>query len=135
MAYGANGSPARLAQKLPGARVAALAGTLRGWAVVHSAHVSPYGAVPATLVPDPAARADVHVLLVDPGAGAALDGTEPNYTRERLEGLDLEVDRLGRLTSADAYVSRWGPLLVDGRPVALGALPQAALREIVSRGG
>ena len=48
--------PARLADKLPGARVAALAGTLRGWAVVHSAHVSPYGAVPATLVPDPAAR-------------------------------------------------------------------------------
>ena len=135
MAYGANGSPARLADKLPGARVAALAGTLRGWAVVHSAHVSPYGAVPATLVPDPAARADVHVLLVDPAAGAALDSTEPNYTRERLDGLDLEVERLGRITRADAYLSRWGPLLVDGRPVALGALAQDELRAILSRGG
>ena len=126
LAYGANASPERLAAKLgSGARVAALAGALRGWAIVHSAHVSPYGAVPATLVPDAGAVAAVHVLLLDDPV--PLDVTEPNYHRRTLTGLDLEVERLGRLETVDAYVSKWGPLVVDGRPVPLGALTQEEL--------
>ena len=126
LAYGANASPERLTAKLgPSARVAALAGVLRGWAVVHSNHVSPYGAVPATLVRAEGAVAAVHVLLLDDPA--RLDVTEPNYHRRRLTGLDLEVDRLGRVESVDAYVSKWGALEVDGRPVPLGALSQAEL--------
>jgi hypothetical protein len=87
--------------------------------------------VPATLVPDPAAEAAVHVLLLDDRA--PLDATEPNYELATLRGLDLEVDRLGRLGAVEAYVSRWGPLLVDGRPVALGALSQADLHARVLR--
>jgi len=133
VAYGANASPERLTSKLPGVPVAALAGRLRGWTVVHSAHVSPYGAVPATLVPARGATADVHVLLL--GDRAALDATEPNYTRERLTGVDLHADRLGRLTEVEAYLSRWGPLRADGRHVPLGALSQRALRDLVLRGG
>ena len=131
LAYGANASPDALARKLPGARVAALAGVLRGWAVVHSAHVSPYGSVPATLVESPGAETPVHVLLVEGGL-EALDATEPNYRRVALRDLDLEADRLGRLTEAEAYVSRHGPLLVDGRPVPLGALTQPELRAALS---
>jgi hypothetical protein len=132
LAYGANGSPEVLARKLPGARVAALAGRLRGWSVVHSAHVSPYGSVPATLVPDSGRMVEVHVLLVEDRR--ELDGTEPNYRREVLTGLDLEVERLGAVEVVEAYLSRWGPLLVDGRPVPLGALPQERLLAHV-RGG
>lgn len=131
LAYGANGSPGRLATKLPGAAVAALAATLHGWAVVHSRHVSPYGQVPATLVRAPGACAAVHVLLVAGAARAALDATEPNYDRVTLTGLELEVERIGRLDRADAYVSKHGPLLVDGAPVALGALPQPRLLSAV----
>lgn len=131
LAYGANRSPERLAGKLPGVRVVALAGRLRGWAIVHSAHVSPYGSVPATLVPQPSAVADVHVLLL--GDRAALDATEPNYRVERLTDVDLEVDRLGRVDAVDAYVSRWGALLDGGRPVGLGTRSQAQLRAILSR--
>jgi hypothetical protein len=130
LAYGANASPERLALKLPGARVAALAGRLRGYAVVHSAHLSPYGAVPATLVPAPGAEEEVHVLLVA-GDRARLDATEPNYRRVRLHGVDLEVDRLGRLAAVDAYVSRHGPLVDGGGPVALGARPQEDLRGLL----
>ena len=130
LAYGANASPERLASKLgPGARVAALAGVLRGWAIVHSAHVSPYGAVPATLVAEEGAVAAVHVLLLDDPA--PLDLTEPNYHRRRLTGLDLEVDRLGRVDSVDAYVSKWGALEIEGRRVPLGTLPQAELLRIL----
>jgi hypothetical protein len=128
LAYGANASPERLASKLgPDARVAALAGVLRGWAIVHSNHISPYGAVPATLVPAEGATAPVHVLLLDDPA--PLDVTEPNYHRRTLTGLDLEVERLGRLESADVYVSKWGPLEVEGRPVPLGSLSQDELLE------
>jgi len=107
--------------------VAALAARLHGWAVVHSRHVSPYGQVPATLVRAPGARADLHVLLIARADRAALDATEPNYDLRTLTGLDLEVARLGRLDRADAYISKHGPLLVDGAPVALGALPQPRL--------
>ena len=130
LAYGANASPERLASKLgPDARAAALAGVLRGWAIVHSNHVSPYGAVPATLVPEEGAVAAVHVLLLDDPA--PLDVTEPNYHRRTLTGLDLEVDRLGRLEEVDAYVSKWGALQIDGRHVPLGALGQEELLRIV----
>src|SRR5205085_871040 len=116
LAYGANASPEALARKLPGARVAALAGRLRGWDVVHSAHVSPYGAVPATIVREPAKTIDVHVLLVEEGR-ARLDATEQNYRRVWLYGLDLEVERLGRLDAAEAYVSRHGALVCEGATV------------------
>jgi hypothetical protein len=45
-----------------------------------------------------------------------------------LRAVDLEVDRVGRLSEVDAYVSRHGPLVVDGAPVLLGSRPQAELR-------
>jgi hypothetical protein len=109
--------------------VAALAATLQDWAIVHSAHVSPYGQVPATLVPAPGVSAAVHVLFV--ADRAPLDATEPNYDLRRLTGLRLEVDRLGALDSVDAYVSKWGALRIDGATVPLGALPQAALLRAV----
>ena len=130
LAYGANASPERLERKLPGARVAALAGTLRDYAVVHSAHVSPYGAVPATIVPAPGAEEPVHVLLVE-GGPARLDATEPNYRRVRLHCVELEADRLGRLHTVEAYVSRHGPLVDGGAPVPLGGKGQDELHALL----
>jgi hypothetical protein len=131
LAYGANGSPEVLARKLPGVAVAALAGVLRGWAIVHSAHVSRYGQVPATLVPAPGAHAAVHVLLVAAEGRAPLDASEPNYDRVTLTGLDLEVDRLGRLDAIEAYVSKHGALQLAGAPVPLGSRPQTELLRAV----
>lgn len=127
IAYGANASPEALARKLPGARIAALAARLRGWTVVHSAHVSPYGAVPATIVRDEHAEHAVHVLFVDEDR-ARMDATEPNYRRVWLHDLDLEVDRVGPIASAEAYVSRHGPLIIDGAVVPLGSRAQPELR-------
>jgi hypothetical protein len=89
--------------------------------------VSPYGQVPATLVRAPRSRVDLHVLLIADADRGALDATEPNYDLVTLTGLRLDVERLGRLDAADAYLSKWGPLLIDGAPVPLGALPQARL--------
>jgi hypothetical protein len=133
VAYGANGSPEVMARKLPGAPVIAFAGTLHGWAVVHSAHVSPYGAVPATILPAPDERVDVHAIFVPADALEALDATELNYDRVHLDGGRLELPDAdpGAGDRPMAYVSRHGPLLVDGEPVPLGARPQRELLELL----
>lgn len=131
LAYGANASPTVLGRKLPGTDVAALVGTLRGWAVVHSRHVSPYGVVPATLVEQPGCAVAVHGLLL--GDRAALDATEPNYERVALHALDLVLDVLGAVVAAEAYLSRHGPLLLDGAPVPLGSRSQGDLHGAVRR--
>ena len=135
LAYGANRSPEALAAKLPGARVAAIAARLAGWRAVHSAHVSPYGAVPATLVAAPGHVLDCHLLFLEEGV-ARLDASEPNYRRVRLAGLNLEADALGRVGEAEAYVSRHGVLAGrDGRAVGLRAHPQKELQALLGRPG
>jgi hypothetical protein len=133
IAYGANASPQALRRKLgPRASIAAVRAELSGFAVVYSAHVSPYGAVPSTLVPDSGTKVDVHVLWADSEQLPLLSATEPNYELTRLEGVEL-IPELGppSLPAADAYVSRHGPLLLDGAPVPLGAMSQPELQELV----
>ena len=61
------------------------AARLAGFDVVYSAHVSPYGAVPATLQRRSCHAVDVHVLHLDDAQVAAIDAYEPNYQRRRLE--------------------------------------------------
>ena len=112
LAYGSNASPAVLRRKLgaTAAEVVARPVALRDTDVVYSAHISPHGAIPATLVPSPGTEVDAWLLAIPPAAVAVLDATEPNYTREAFAG-------------AHAYLSRHGPLRIDGEPVALAAVP------------
>lgn len=56
LSYGANSAPEALAWKLaslPGQELPVLRAELENFDVVYSAHVSPYGAVPATLIESP----------------------------------------------------------------------------------
>jgi hypothetical protein len=126
VAYGANASPAVLERKL-GAGLARTTpvgdALLHGADVAFSAHVSPHGAVPATLVAHPGVVAEVHVLALPPAALRALDATEPNYTRERLVDAALTLADGAPLATPWVYRSRHGPLRVDGAPVALAAIP------------
>jgi hypothetical protein len=125
LAYGANGSPAALAAKLGpvAGRVAVVAGQLRHFDVVYSAHVSPYGAIPGTLQPCPGARASVHAIHVSPEQLARLHRSEPNYDFGRLHGLDLRLEGGRRVDAVHAYVSRHGCLVRDGAPVGVAAIP------------
>jgi hypothetical protein len=112
VAFGANADPVVLAAKLGGgASVRGRPAVLADHDVVFSAHVSPYGAVPATLVPSPGTSVPVHLLRLAPPGLACLDATEPNYVRERLAH------------GIEAYRSRHGALRLDGTPVALAAVP------------
>ena len=85
---------------------------LDGFDVVYSAHVSPYGAVPATLVERPGTTAPVFVLHPTAEQHALLTATEPNYNL-------VEVDGIA------AYRSKHGCLEIDGSPVALATVRSA----------
>jgi hypothetical protein len=140
LAYGANASPLaltrKLAKQLP-RPLPMLRARLRGFDAVYSAHVSPLGAVPATLHPSPGTALAVFVAYPDPEQLRALTATEPNYELTRLRQLDLELDEGDRVAELDAYLSRHGPLTVDGSPLALAAIeatdrrfPQADQRAV-----
>jgi len=125
LAYGANASPAALTRKLanlPPAPLPVLRADLPGFDVVYSAHVSPYGAVPATLHPSPGTTVAVFVAYPDQAQLRALTATEPNYELTGLRDLDCRLEGDADLTELDAYLSRHGPLLLDGSPVALASI-------------
>jgi hypothetical protein len=124
LAFGANASRRVLARKLGAAAgaVGVLEVRVHGVDVVYSAHVSPYGSIPATLHPSPGTVLTARLLLLAADALAALDATEPNYVRVQLgPHAGAEVPALGTVT-AEAYHSRHGELVLEGSPVAVDAV-------------
>lgn len=112
LSYGANAAPEALALKLealPGEPLPAVRSELHGFDVVYSAHVSPYGAVPATIVESPGTVAPVFVLHPTAEQHALLTATELNYD-------------LVQIGEAHAYRSKHGCLQFGGSPVALAAI-------------
>jgi hypothetical protein len=112
LSYGANAAPDALARKLaalPGVEMPVMRSELEGFDVVYSAHVSPYGAVPATLLESPGTTAPVFVIYPTEEQRALLTVSEPNYDL-------VEVNGMG------AYRSKHDPLSIDGSPVALTAV-------------
>jgi hypothetical protein len=115
LSYGANAAPDALARKLaslPGIAMPVLRAELEDFDVVYSAHVSPYGAVPATLLESPGTTAPVFVIHPTEEQRALLTASEPNYDL-------VEVGGIG------AYRSKHGCLEIDGSPVALAAVRSA----------
>lgn len=116
LSYGANAAPEALARKLaslPGAEMPVLEAELEGFDVVYSAHVSPYGAVPATLVESPGTVAPVFVIHPTAEQRALLTASEPNYDLVEVGGIE-------------AFRSKHGCLSLDGSPVALAAVRSAS---------
>ena len=112
LAYGANAAPEALAYKLaalPGEGMPVLRAELEGFDVVYSAHVSPYGAVPATLLESPGTVAPVFVLHPTERQLALLTATELNYDLVEVSG-------------TVAYRSKHGCLELNGSPIALAAV-------------
>ncbi|HEY5332761.1 MAG TPA: hypothetical protein VIJ21_04375 [Solirubrobacterales bacterium] len=128
LAYGANASPEALTRKLAALRpepIPVLRVSLRGWDVVYSAHVTRYGAVPAAVVASPGTAASVHLVFPNDDQLAALAATEgQNYRLEQLVDFTAELEIGGEgPREVDAFISVHGPLLLDGSPVALTAIP------------
>lgn len=129
LAYGANAAPAALTRKLAGlppTPLPVLRAELRNHDIVYSAHVSPYGAVPANLQTSPGTSAPLFVAYPNEEQLAALSATEPNYELVQLESLRCRLEGGGEVNEAAAYLSRHGPLSVNSAPVALTAIESPA---------
>jgi hypothetical protein len=124
LAYGSNAAPKALAHKLALSSdpVLVVPAWLRDFDIVYSAHISPYGAVPATLQHSPGTVAKVHVAHVTSEQLVLVSATEPNYEPTALAAVDCRLDSGECVASLSAYVSRHGCLLIDGSEVALSAV-------------
>jgi hypothetical protein len=132
IACGSNRAPEQLARKFQGwplpLRIPVLCAKLADFDVVYSAHFTRYGAIPATLHPCPEATTDVAVQWLTPAELQRMDATEGigiNYDRHHLTGIDLEIEGFGTIHTAETYRSRRGPLIHQGAPIALAAIPCA----------
>lgn len=130
--YGSNAAPSRLRRKLaglpPGWALPVVTGRLRDADAVYSAHITRYGAIPATLHEAPGTELAVVVTLLSPRQAELVRRSEGgNYDLVEIAAgrlsLDDDVVLAGR---ARAYRSRHGALAPDGSPVAL--------REVAARG-
>jgi hypothetical protein len=125
LAYGSNAAPQVLSRKLAlsDQPVLVVPACLAGFDVVYSAHISPYGAVPATLQRSPGTEVQVHVIYMTDAQIGVVSATEPNYEPTLLEEVECRLEDGGELDEISAYISRHGCLLVDGSEIALAAVP------------
>lgn len=124
LAYGSNASPEVLARKLAlsDQPVLVVPAWLDDFDVVYSAHISPYGAIPATLQRSRGTKARVHVVYMTSAQVGLVSATEPNYEAATIEGAVCRVDGGATVVDPSAYLSRHGCLLLDGSEVALSAV-------------
>ncbi len=125
LAYGSNAAPEALARKLaaePPTPLPLIRAELGDFDVVYSAHLSPYGSVPATLRRSPGTTAPVFIAHPTEGQRRLLAATEPNYEAHRLRGISCRPELGEPPAELDAFLSRHGCLLLDGSEVALEAI-------------
>jgi hypothetical protein len=139
LSYGANATVEALRAKLGAGVVPVRRAMLGDFDAVYSAHISPYGAIPAALQRSPGTRVTVFVLSLTAAQLAQLHPTEPNYRFVELAGLDLRTAG-ETLPEVAAYVSRHGCLRLDDGEVAVAAVaaerrrfPALAETEVLDR--
>lgn len=124
LAYGSNAAPEVLAAKLTGTAdpVPVLRTELRDFDVVYSAHVSRYGAVPATLHRSPGTEVRAFVAYLTAEQLRLVSATEPNYDLAKLDRPSCTLAGGDAPAELRVYVSRHGCLSIASAPVALAAI-------------
>ncbi len=124
LAYGSNAAPEVLARKLSlnPEPVLVVPAWLHDFDVVYSAHISPYGAVPATLQRSPGTAVRVCVAHLTEEQLTLVSSTEPNYELANLGPVECRPDQGDPLQELSAYLSRHDCLLLDGAEIALAAV-------------
>jgi hypothetical protein len=128
LSYGANAAPEALALKLAslsGLEMPVLRAALEGFDVAYSAHVSPYGAVPATLVESAGTTAPVFVVYPNAEQLGLLTELELNYDLVTLTGVTCRLEDGSAPSELRAYRSKHGPLSLEDSAVALAAIRAA----------
>ncbi|MDE0392887.1 MAG: hypothetical protein OXI57_12560 [Rhodospirillales bacterium] len=128
LAYGANAAPERLRRKfvpIGGAVFPVLQGRLYDFDVVHAAHISSYGAVPATIEHSPGTVCDIAITLLDERELARMHETElrrHTYLFGLLNNIRLEPDLVPAMHAVSSYVGGFGHIAPDGEALALAAI-------------
>ncbi|HEU4945386.1 MAG TPA: hypothetical protein VFT10_09530 [Solirubrobacterales bacterium] len=135
LAYGSNAAPEVLARKLAAAPdpVPVVRTDLHDFDVVYSAHVSPYGAVPATLRRSPGTEVRAFIAYLTSEQLGLVSATEPNYELVKLDSPSCVLTQGDVPAELSAYVSRHGCLLLDGHEIALAEI-RARHRRFVAMG-
>ena len=134
LASGSNAAPQQLARKYAAAGDVVIPVTrvcLHDFDSVYNAHIAAYGSVPATLFPSLGTKLTTFITWLDDAALAVMHGTEQpgiNYHYAELSGIRAEVEGVGTLDTAFAYISVAGCLLAEGAPLALAEVPATGRR-------
>jgi hypothetical protein len=130
LAYGSNASPEVLARKLAlsDQPVLVVPAWLDDFDVVYSAHISPYGAIPATLQRSAGTKVRIHVVYMTSAQVGLVSATEPNYEAATIEGAVCRTAGDETVVGPAAYLSRHGCLLLDGSEMALSAVQASGRR-------
>jgi hypothetical protein len=138
LAFGSNAAPEQLQRKYSEAQAvdasfAVTRATLQDFDVVYSAHLTSYGAVPATLAPSPGTSLEtwvtwldddqlVHMHSTEMGAGG---GADVNYAYGHLQDVVIEIDFFGDCSSVGVYLSNYGALALSEAPLAFERIAAA----------
>ena len=134
LAYGANAAPERLQRKFAPVGPAVfpvLQARLHDFDIVHAAHISSYGAVPATIAPSPGTVCHIAITWLDDRQLARMHETEfrrYTYLFGPLCNIRLEPDLLPPMETVNTYVGGYGHIAPEGAPLALAAIPAEGRR-------
>ncbi|MEE2721220.1 MAG: hypothetical protein VYB45_05370 [Pseudomonadota bacterium] len=78
--------------------------------------------MPSTFYPSPKTQVTTYVLWLDDAQLNRMHETERNYTYDRLENIQVDIDGEEVLTTAYAYTAIVGCLNVNGAPAALSEI-------------
>ena len=98
---------------------------LHDFDVVHAAHISSYGAVPATIEHSPSTVCDIAITFLDERELARMHETEfrrHTYLFGQLNNVRLEPDLLPAMDTVSSYVGGFGHIAPEGEPLALAAI-------------
>jgi hypothetical protein len=128
--FGANGAPHRLIERFAGfpepadRDVLVLTGHLHDFDAGANIVPVPYGAVPAILFHCPGTAVRAAVLWLTPLQVETLVFAELGYRLGRLDDVQFEIDEVDvKIDGVFAFIGRTGALRMEGKPVALAAVP------------
>lgn len=128
IACGSNAAPAQLIRKyghLETDPVYVTAAKLENFICCYSAHITSYGAIPATLAYMENATTECHITWLTESQLEHMHKTEAigsNYRYSELDNINLVCSERGQLNNAFSYISLHGNLQDNGHPIAIDGI-------------
>jgi len=138
LAFGSNAAPEQLRRKfadVAGTVIPVIQADLADFDVVYSAHLTAYGAVPATLAPSPGTTLHTWITWLDADQLARMHrsergaswGAQVNYAYGALSSIELRQSHdLGVLEEVGVYLTNHGALRLADGPLAFEKIPTTA---------